>query len=157
MAPGRHPPDGLARAGPPAALPVADAVLGVVGVIGVRGPVDVLERRVMLRLGVRVVHQDEDRGAERLPLENAGEDFARVAFLALRGDAALPRPPPVQLHLDVVVRQLQPRRTAVHDHAHRAAVRLSPRGDAEEMTEAVSHGLPFPCEQAGCNGVQLDG
>ena len=70
-----------------AALPVADAVLRLVGVVGVRGPVGVLEVR-RRPPGARpcCAPAMRDRRAERLALEDAGEDLGAVGLLARRGD-----------------------------------------------------------------------
>jgi hypothetical protein len=79
----------LSSARPPTAAVVAKAVLLVVGVVGVPGPVLVLDVRVVLALLVGVAHQNRDAGAGGAPLENASQDFGLVLFFALRDDVTL--------------------------------------------------------------------
>src|SRR5207253_2275944 len=110
---GRHAPDRLAGAGAAPALPVADAVFGLVRVVGVAGPVLILEVCVGGGPRIGIPDQDRDRTAERLPLEDAGEDLALILLLPRRRDPALPRPPAVQFLLNICLTQLQPRRAAV--------------------------------------------
>ena len=98
--------DGFAGAGAPAALPVADAVLGVVGVVGVRGAELGFHFGVGLGPGVLVFDPQADRRAEGLALERAGEDLHRVGFLARRDDFGLAGPAAVQVGLDVGLGQV---------------------------------------------------
>ena len=53
----RHPSDGLAGRRPPSAGPVPEAVLDVVGVVGVGGSVHLSQVLVGLGAGVGVAHQ----------------------------------------------------------------------------------------------------
>ena len=98
---GRDAADRLARARAAAALPVADAVLRLVGVVGVRRPVDVLHVLVGRRARVLVAHEQRDRRAERAALEHARQDLDAVRLLARRGEAALTGPAPVEVALDL--------------------------------------------------------
>ncbi len=62
--PGGYPANGFARTGAPAALPVANAVFGIVGIVGVRGPVDMAEGCIVFRFGIGVPHQNHNRRAQ---------------------------------------------------------------------------------------------
>ena len=126
-----HSPDGLARARPAAALPVANAVFGVVGVIGVGGPVLGAHVLVVLPPSVLVPHAYEYGSAERQAVEHAGEYLRPVALLALRGNLALAGPAAVQFLLYVIDRQLEPGRAPVDHDAHGVAVGLAPGADLE--------------------------
>src|SRR5690606_24413072 len=95
----------------------AAAVLVVVGVVGVGRAEQVLDGRVVLGLLVGVADQEADRATGGLALEHAGEDFHLVRFLALGGVAAGARLAAIQVALQVVGRQLQPRRAAI-DNSH---------------------------------------
>src|SRR5262249_13198092 len=135
-----HAADGLSRAGAAAALPVADAVLRLVRVVGVRGTVEVAHLLVRFGPRVLVAHQDQDRRAEGLALEDSRKYLAAVGFGAGRSESALTRPAAVELDLDLGRAERQPRGTAVDDHADGAAVRLTPGVNAEEMAEGRAHG-----------------
>jgi hypothetical protein len=133
-------PDGLARTGAAAALPVPDAVLGLGGVVGVGGPEHVLH--VLVGLGTRVLVADHhrDRRADRLPLEQPRDDLGLVGLLARRGEPALPRTPAIQVPLDLGHVDREPRRAAVHHHPHGPAVGLAEGGDAKQRAEGAGHG-----------------
>ena len=95
------PPRGLARARAAAAGDRANAVLRVVGVVGVARPVRARDRVVVLAARVGVADQHRDRRAERDAVEHARQDLDLVVLLALADDAALPGAPPIELALDV--------------------------------------------------------
>src|SRR5262249_15580903 len=95
-----HAPDSLAIGGPPATAIVADAELGLVGVVGVAGAIEVFEFAVVFGAGVLVAHQHPDRRTSGDALEDAGEDFDLVALFALRGDAALSGAAAIQIGLN---------------------------------------------------------
>ena len=52
--------DRFPGARPPATLPVADTIFGIVGIIGVRWAVDVLKRCIVLGFRIGVPHQNGD-------------------------------------------------------------------------------------------------
>ena len=137
--PGGDAADGLAGAGASAAGPSADAILGLVSVVGVRGAELLGHLRVGLGALVRVLDHQGNGRAESLALEGAGEDLDGVGFLARRGDAGLAGAAAVEVGLDVRLSEGEARRAAVHDDAHARAVRLAPSGDAEELAEGVAH------------------
>jgi hypothetical protein len=132
-------PDGLSRAGAAASLPVADAVLRVIGVVGVRRTIDALQLLVGLGARVLVADEDQDRRAEGPPLEHARQDLGAIRLLPRRREPALAGASPVQLPLDRVDLEREERGTAVDHDADGSAVRLSPRLDPEELPEARSH------------------
>jgi hypothetical protein len=53
-------PDRFPGTRPPATLPIANTIFGVVRIIGVRGPVEMLKRRIVLGFGIGIPHQDGD-------------------------------------------------------------------------------------------------
>ena len=128
---------GLARRGAAAAAVVAQAVLQVVGEVGVAGAELLRDLAIVLRPLVGVADQERDRRAGGPALEGAGEDLDLVGLLPLGGEAALPRPAGVEPGLDVGLGQRDARRAAVDDAAERRPVALAPGGDAEEVAEAV--------------------
>ena len=144
---GGDPRRGLARRRAPAAAIIAQAVLDVVGVVGVAGAVLVADLGIVLRALVDVLDQERDRRAGRdllvqaLVGEDAGEDPDLVRLAALRREARLPRPALVELGLDLARLERDQRRTAVDDAAERRPMALAEGRDAEQMAEAVvGHG-----------------
>ena len=80
-------------------------------------------------------------GPSRLVREDSGQDPDLVRLLPLRGEARLPRPPPVELGLDVRRLQRDERRAAVDHASQRRPVALAEGGDAEQVAEGVvGHG-----------------
>jgi hypothetical protein len=136
---GRDAPDRFPRGSPAAALPVPDAVFGFVSEVGVRRTVGRLHFGVRFRARVLVHHENRNRRAERAALEDAGQNPAAVRFVARRDDFALAGPAPVEIALNVVLAQLDSRRTTIDDHAHTAAVRFAPGGDSKKLAEAAAH------------------
>src|SRR5262249_28296946 len=90
---GRHAHRGLARRLTAAAAIVAQAVFRIIGVVGVAGPVLVLDVGVVPRTLVDIVDDERDRRpgrdlfSSRLVDEHAGENSDLVGLLALRGIA----------------------------------------------------------------------
>ena len=117
-----HAADGFASARATAALPVANAVLGLVGEVGVGGPVQVLHVLVGRRASVRVADQECDRSPERYALENSRQNLDFVRLFAGRCQAALSRFAAVEISLDLGCADLQPRRTSVDHDPYAAAV-----------------------------------
>ena len=89
-----------ADARPPPAIG-ADAVLGVVGVVGVRWPVDVAHVLVGAGTLVGVAHQHRDRRADGETVEDARQDLDLIGFVALGDEPALAGPAAVEVGLDV--------------------------------------------------------
>ncbi|CAB4937855.1 unannotated protein [freshwater metagenome] len=114
--------DGLACARASAAAVVATAVLGVVGVVGVRGAIDVTQLVVGAGARVLVPHHQRDGRTGGAPLEDPGEHFDDVILVALGDEAALARPPAIEVVLDGRDVEGEPRRAAVDDDTNRATV-----------------------------------
>ena len=94
--------DGFAGGGAASPLPVADAVLRLVGEIGVRGTEHRLHLGVGRGAGILVVDGDQDRGAKGLAVEDAREDAACVLLLPRGDDVALAGAATVELDLDLL-------------------------------------------------------
>jgi hypothetical protein len=101
---------------------IADTVFLPIGIVGVAGTERVDEIAVVPAAGVLVSDQQGDRGAGRLPFEDARENLDRVAFLPLCHMAGCARLAAVEIFLNVLGGKRQPRRTAVNDAADRGAV-----------------------------------
>src|SRR5258708_38759522 len=91
---------------PPAAI-IAYAVFGIVGVIGVPGPVLVFDLGIILRALVDILDDERNRRsrghllAGRFVAKDAGEDFHLVRLVALRRETRLTGPPLVGIRLEV--------------------------------------------------------
>ena len=131
--------DGFAGGGSAAALPVTDAVFGVVGVVGVAGAVFAGHFGVGFGAGVLVTDHDGDGGAEGEPVEDAGEDFAAVEFLAGGDDVALAWAAAVEVELDVFCGEGESGWAAVDDDADATAVAFTPCGNSEELAPLTGH------------------
>ncbi|RMR61225.1 hypothetical protein ALP83_00869 [Pseudomonas syringae pv. actinidiae] len=130
-----------------AAAVIADTVLVVVGVIGMGWTEQVLDGRVVLGLLVSVADQQAYGGTGGFALEDAGEDLDLIGLLTLRGMAAGARLAPVQIALQVLQVQLQPRRAAVDDSDQRRAVAFAGGGDSEQLAESVAGHAGAPKNQ----------
>src|SRR5690606_15318354 len=128
----RHPHGRLARGRAAATPVVADAVLLVVGVVGVPRPEAILDPGVVAGTLVRVLDQPPARRAGRQAFEHARQDTHGVGLLALGCVAGLAGPPAIEVALDVRLGQRHARGTAVHDAAHRRTVTLAERRDGEQ-------------------------
>ena len=136
---GGNPPDGFPGRGASPALPIADAVFGLIGEIGVRRTEGRLHFAVSLRSRVLVADENSDRRPKGFALENAGQNLAAVGFFARGDDVALPRTPAIEFLLDVGFGQFQLRQAAIDDHPDPAAVGFPPRGDTEKLAGAAGH------------------
>ena len=129
----------LARARAAAALPVADPVLRLGRVVGVRRPVDVLHVLVGLGRASWLRTSSAIGVPSVMALEHAREDLDAVVLVARRGERALAGPAPIEVALDLARVDREPRRAAVDHHAHAAAVALAEGRDLEEVSEAAAH------------------
>ena len=141
--------DGLARGGAAPAFPVPDAILGLVGEIGMRGTEHGLHLGVGRGAGILVVDGDQDGGAKCLAVEDAGEDAAFVLLLTGGDDVALARTATIQFNLDLLGSDRETGRAAVDDATNPSAVGFPPGGDAEQSAENTGHkslhyGVAFP-------------
>ena len=138
---GGHARRGLPRAGPSAAPVIADAVLRVVGEVGMARAIDVLDRAVVAAARVFVLDHQCDGRAGGLALEHAGEDAHGVGFAPLGHEAGRAGPAAVERGLDIGLGERNTRRHAIDDAADGRPVALAPGGDAQEQAEAVAgHG-----------------
>ena len=136
---GRDPPDGLAGGAATAAVRIADAELGIVGEVRVRGAVGQLHLGVGGGALVGVAHEQGNRRAGGAAFEDAGKDLDGIGLLARRGDVTLAWAPAVELGLDFSGGYWQARRAAVDDNADGGTVAFAPGGDAENMAKTVGH------------------
>src|SRR5690606_33529974 len=141
---GRHARGGFPRGGTTTAAIVAQAVFLLVAVVRVRGAEAVLDVAVVLRALVDVFDQQSDGRAGGAAFENTGENAHLIRFAALGGKARLARLAAIQISLQVLFRQGQPGRAAVHDAAERRPVTFAKGGDGEEVSNAVAGHSPFP-------------
>src|SRR5882672_4440966 len=110
------------------------------------GAEEVFEVCVVLRPRVNAPNDQGDRGPGRDALEDAREHLDLVGLLPLRRHGALSRPPPVEIALDRLRIERNPRRTAVEDHADGGTMALAERGDREDFAEAAAHRDRFAAE-----------
>jgi hypothetical protein len=68
---------------------------------------------------------------------HTGQDFDRVGFLALGGEARLPGTATIQIVLDLLDGQRQPRRTAIDHAADRHPVAFTKGRDPKQVAEGV--------------------
>ncbi|RMV62333.1 Alpha/beta hydrolase protein [Pseudomonas syringae pv. pisi] len=126
---------------------VADAVLVVIGVIGVGRAEQVFDRRIVLGFLIGVADQQADGGAGGLALEDPRENLDFIGLLTLRGVAAGARLAPVKVALQVLQVQFQPGRAAVDDSDQRRAVAFAGGGDSEQLAESVAGHAGAPKNQ----------
>ena len=137
---GCHAADGFAGRGAATSATGLNAVLGLVGRIGMGRPKGDLHLLVVAGALVLVAHHHGNRGAQGDAIEQATEDLDLVVFLARCRDPALPGFAPVQLMLNRRDIKRQPRRAAIDDHADTATVGFAEGADAKKLAEAAAHG-----------------
>src|SRR5437016_2989592 len=143
-----NPHGGLARRLTAAAAIIADAVFGVVGVIGVPGPVLVLDVGIIPRALVDILDDERNRRsrghllAGRFVDQDAGEDFHLVRFAALRRETRLARSPLVEIGLDVRLGQRDARWATVEPASDTRHSAVAEGRDPEQVPESVErHGV----------------
>jgi two-component system cell cycle sensor histidine kinase/response regulator CckA len=135
-----HAADGFPGAAPAAALPVAEAVFGLIGVIGVRGAKLAGHFGIGFRTGILVPDPHGNGRSKCLTFKDSGKDFDFVRFFTGGGYFGLAGTSAVQIGLDIGLGKPDTRWTAIDDDANSAAMGFSPGGDAKELAERVSHG-----------------
>ena len=135
---GRNTHAGFTSTRPATTAIVARTVLRVVGVVGVPGPIFVLDIRVVATALIRIPNQNGDRSARCLSLEDAGEDLRCVRLVAWGHDVALPRAPTGQVLGQIGRCEHHTGRTALDDHDIPRPVRLAGGTDAKGMSERVA-------------------
>src|SRR5580658_6198854 len=128
---GRYAHDRLARAGASAAAMIAQAVLLLVGVVGVSGTEAVAQLVVVARARVGILDDESDRRAGGAPLEHAREDAHLIGLAPLADEVRGAGAAAIDVRLQLRLGQWQSRRAAVDDAAHRRTVALAEGGDAE--------------------------
>ncbi|RML65566.1 hypothetical protein ALQ91_05386 [Pseudomonas syringae pv. syringae] len=126
---------------------VADAVLVVIGVIGVGRAEQVFDRRIVFGFLIGVADQQADGRTGCLALEDPRENLDFIGLLTLRGVAAGARLAPVEVALQVLQVQFQPGRAAVDDSDQRRAVAFAGGGDSEQLAESVAGHAGAPKNQ----------
>ena len=138
-----HSTDGLPSAGASPAMPSANAVFGLGGVVGMGGPVEILHLGVGGGPGVLVADEQGNGRAEGAALEEARDDLGPVGFLARGGEPALAGSTTVEFALDFGDVEGEPGRASVHHDAHRSAVGFAEGSDPEDFSEAAAHFGPL--------------
>src|SRR6185437_9573159 len=116
----------------------AQPVFLLVGVVRVPRPEAVFDLLVVARARVGVLDQEPDRRAGRVPLEEPGEDAHLIALTALADELRGAGTPPVDILLDVLLRQGESRRTAIDDAAERRPVALAEGRHREKPADRVA-------------------
>ena len=136
-----HPRRCLARTGTPAATIVANAVFGVIGVVGMARAILLGDRGIVLAPLVGVLDHQADRRAGGLALEGAAENPHQIILAPLGGEAAGARLAGVHEGLDELFGDGEARRAPVDNRAQCGPVALSPGGKAQHAPEGVpAHG-----------------
>jgi hypothetical protein len=121
-------------------------------VIGVTGPVLVLDVGVVAALLIRVANQDRDAGPGRDSVEHAGQDLGSVGLVALGHESALTGTAPAEVERQVLFRERDAGRATVDHHHVARAMALARGGDAEGLSETVTGHLgllPYHFRRAG--------
>ncbi|MPM26318.1 hypothetical protein SDC9_72819 [bioreactor metagenome] len=118
------------------------------------GPEKFGEIAVIAAALVLIADQQRQRRTGGAPLENAGKNLHRIAFIALRHQFRLARTATVELNLNIGRFQLHPRRHTVDDCAQCDAMGFAEGGDPEQSSEnASAHRIPRsfnPAMMASC-------
>ncbi len=134
---GRDPADGFARAGSTASRHGANAVLGLIAVVGVRRTVLGTHLVVVASARIAIAHQQRDGRAQGQATLDAGKNLDLVRLVAVAGNAALARSATVQLDLDLLAADGEARGTPVDHDADTRPVGLAPGRDPEELAEGT--------------------
>ncbi len=103
----------------------------------------VLDLRIILRALIGILDQQRNRRSRRhlftgvIVHHHAGQDLDRVGLLPLRGEARLSRTAAIEIALDFVNPERNPRRAAVDHAADRRPMALAEGRDAEKLAEGV--------------------
>ena len=116
---------------------VADAVLLLVGEVGMRGTIDVPHLLVVLAVLVGVADEEADGRARRSAFEDAAQQLHLVGFLAGRSEMALAGLATGQLALNEIHIDLDARRHAVDDATDACTVALAEAGKAEKRSKRI--------------------
>lgn len=136
-----HAGDRFAGAGAAPAPPIAmTVVFYMVGIICVRRSERAGVLVVVAAFCIRVGHPKRERRARGVALKQAGKHLKIIRFPALGGDAAFAGAAAVHIRPDSLQVQRNPRRAAIHHHAHARAVRFAKGCETKQGAESVAHG-----------------
>src|ERR1700733_9067174 len=130
--------DRFAGRGASAAAVVAHAVFVLVGIVGVTGAEAVADLLVVARARIGVLDEDADRSAGRVPFKHPREDAHRIALTALADEVRGAGTAAIDVGLHIRLAQLQPRRAAIDDAAHRRPVALAEGRHRKELADGVA-------------------
>ena len=111
--PGRNPAHCFSGRASPSAAMVPDAVFGLVGPVGVAGPIHILQVVICARVLVLVADHHCQGNAGGQAVEDTRENLYLVALGPLGGQSALTRSTAIQVRLDFLEREGHSRRTSV--------------------------------------------
>src|SRR5690606_22632024 len=132
---------GLARRGAPAAAVIAQTIFLLVGVVRVSWTEAVLDLFVVARALILVLDQQADRRPGGASIEDARQDAHLIRLTALTRVARRARAAPLDIRLDIRLRQRHPRRAAIDDATERRPMAFAEGRDGEEFAESVAgHG-----------------
>ena len=120
-----------------AAAVVAQAVAGLVGIVGMRGAEYVAQVVVVGRVLVLIAHDETDGAAGGAAFEYAREYFHAVGLAARGGQGALSRPAAGQFGTDEIHVDGNAGGKAVDDAAKGGAVALAKGGEAQDVAKGV--------------------
>ena len=145
---GGHATCGFARRGAPATARIAQSVFGIIGIIGVAGPVFGGDVAIILRTLIDILDHQADRRAGGLSFIHARQDADFIRLLPLGGEFRLAGPALVEEGLDIGFGQDEPGRAAIDHRADRRAVAFAPGGEAQQVSECVEAHFSSPISGA---------
>ena len=136
---GSHSANGFPGRSTSASLPVAGSILGLIGIIRVRGTVFLPHLIISTGPGILISHQNHNWGANCLPLEGSREDLAAILLISRGNNLALPGPTPVQLGLNFLNADRHPGRRSVNHHTNPSTVGFPEGGNTKAMSKGIRH------------------
>ena len=112
------------------------AVLEVRGVVRMTRARDIQQGLVVLAVRVRIVEDDGERGARRIPLIDAAEDL-RLIRLHARGGTLRAAPAAGDVRREIRLAERNARREAVHDDTDLLSVRFAEDAYSEYVAKSV--------------------
>ena len=135
---GSHAHRRLARAGAATATVIAEAELVRIGVVSVRRAEGISDVAVILGALVGVLDDERNRRASGATLENAGQDFHLILFLALGRKRRRTRLATIQVTLQIRFAERDTRRHAIDNRGQRDAMRLARGHHPKNLSNAVT-------------------
>ena len=118
---------------------VTDAVLLVIGVVGMRRTEETTYVLVVLRVLVGVAYLETDRSACRFALEHAAQELHLVGLVSGSGDVALTRATTIQFALHEIHVDFDAGRESIDDTADRHAMAFAECRECKEIAKCISH------------------